>query len=145
MENPTLNRIGANHLARALTASILDRCAHIRVDLNGAALNDGRTSQLGPEALHLYTEASVLIQLSGVLDHETRLIETCRIEDAETRENDGYTAEQTAGGFRINFGTHAGIGRMIREARAHQARADRIAALRATIAQAEQELSEIVQ
>lgn len=110
MNTYRLSKPAAHELAAHLIRAAHDRLAHLR-----AIANDPEYSgdSFGPEALHLFTEVSVLNQLGSIIDDIGSPL-PLTIEDRESRECDGWAAEPIIGGFAIEFANHP-IGDTIQE------------------------------
>lgn len=100
----------ASHLL-GIAAARLNGLSRIAKD------SDYRGDGFGPEALHLFTEVSVINLLSGIIDDigaAGAAGAPLTIEDRESDACDGWSAEFLPNGFAISFDDHCGIGDAVR-------------------------------
>ena len=128
MNTYRLTKRSAHELAAQLAQSVLNRARELATL---AANPDYCGESFGPEALHLFTEASVLNRIGEIID-DSGAPHPLVIEDRESRDENGFAAEWRAYGFSIRFADHPTIGDAVRRlaARDAQTQAARLSELR---------------
>ena len=112
MQTYRLSKPAAHELARELLGIAAERIGSLRAIAEDSTY---RGDSFGPEALHLFTEVSVLNLLGGIIDDIGTAGAPLTIEDRDSRECDGWAAESIPHGFALSFDEHGGIGDIIRK------------------------------